>query len=88
MCSLCLSIDKRAYNESIVLSGNWKLMKRPFYLYLLLLLTLYNCSKERDLLPDTETEKTLLHFSSVLFENDITRASGTTWDVGDEIGVL
>lgn len=88
MCSLCLSIDKRAYNESIVLSGNWKLMKRPFYLYLLLLLTLYNCSKERDLLPDTETEKTLLHFSSVLFENDITRASGTTWDVGDEIGVF
>lgn len=66
-------------------------MKRPLYLYLLLLLTLYNCSKEieSDFLLDTETEKSLLHFSSVLFENDInTRAIGTTWDKGDEIGVF
>lgn len=74
--------------KSIVLSGNWKSMKRPLYLYLLLLLIVHACSKENDSFLDKETEKTPLRFSSVLFENDITRASGTTWDSGDQIGVF
>lgn len=79
---------KRLTTNLLYYQVTGKPMKRPFYLYLLLLLTVYNCSKESNSFPDTETEKTPLRFSSVLFENDITRASGTTWDSGDEIGVF
>lgn len=63
-------------------------MRRPVYLYLLLLTILFSCSKENSSFPDVETEKIPLRFSSVLFENDITRASGTTWDSGDQIGIF
>lgn len=63
-------------------------MRRPIYLYFLLFITLLSCSKENSLFPDGETERVPLRFSSVLFENDITRASGTTWDSGDQIGIF
>lgn len=63
-------------------------MKKYLYFYLLLLFTVYNCSKENETIPGFETEQAPIRFSAVLFENDITRASGTTWDKGDEIGVF
>lgn len=63
-------------------------MKKPLLLFPLLILALCNCSKENNPFPDTDTEKAPVRFSSILLENDITRASGTIWDNGDEIGVF
>lgn len=63
-------------------------MRKYLYLYLLLLLTVYNCSKDNETIPGTETEQPPIRFSAVLLDNGITRASGTTWDIGDEIGVF
>lgn len=63
-------------------------MKRSRYLCLMLLFTVYYCSRDDGTIPVVETEQTPIYFSSVIFENDITRASGTVWDKGDEIGVF
>lgn len=62
-------------------------MRKPFYLFLLLvIISLTNCGKEDRLNP--EEEKIPVNFSSILFENDITRAVGTTWENNDQIGVF